>query len=224
MLQASSLEFLRELIQNNNREWFQENRKRYEAAKSEMENLIAYLIAEVGKFQDLGNVQVKDCIFRINRDIRFSKNKDPYKSHLSAGIGPGGRSSGKIDYYLHIQPDGQSFLGGGMWDPSPDQLARYRQEIDYNAHELKSLVYDESFKSYFPVVHGQVLKTVPKGYPKDHPEIELLKRKEMFFTHPYTDKEVTSKDFGANVVKGIKLLKPYCDYMNYILNHVNEDI
>jgi len=223
MLQTSTLAFLKELVQNNNREWFQENRKRYDDSKADLEKLVAYLITEVSQFQDLGNLQVKDCVFRINRDVRFSKNKDPYKSNLSAGIGPGGRSSGKIDYYLHIQPNGQSFLGGGMWDPSTEQLARYRQEIDYNAHELKVIVHDQKFREHFPEIHGSVLKTSPKGYPKDHPEIELLKRKELFFVHKYSDKDVTSKDFGNNIVKGIKLLKPYCDYMNYILNHVNEE-
>lgn len=223
MLQSATLEFLKDLVENNNREWFQENRKRYDTAKADMEVLVASLITEVSKFQDLGNLQVKDCIFRINRDIRFSKNKDPYKSNLSAGIGPGGRSAGKIDYYLHIQPNGQSFLGGGMWDPTTEQLAKYRQEVDYNADELKTIIHDEKFRAYFPEIHGSVLKTVPKGYFKDHPEIELLKRKELFFMHRFSDKDVTAKGFKDNIVEGIKLLKPYCDYMNYILNQVNEE-
>ncbi len=222
MLHASTLQFLRDLVQNNNREWFQENRKKYDTAKADLENLVGGVITEVNKFQDLGNLLVKDCIFRINRDIRFSKNKAPYKSNLSAGIGPGGRSSGKIDYYLHIQPDGQSFLGGGMWDPTTEQLANYRQEIDYNADELKAIIHESTFRDYFPEVHGAVLKTTPKGYAKDHPEIELLRRKELFFVHKFSDKDVTAKDFQQNIVNGIKLLKPYCDYMNYILNPVNE--
>jgi uncharacterized protein (TIGR02453 family) len=224
MLHASTLQFLRDLVQNNNREWFQENRKKYDTAKADLENLVGGVITEVNKFQDLGNLLVKDCIFRINRDIRFSKNKAPYKSNLSAGIGPGGRSSGKIDYYLHIQPDGQSFLGGGMWDPTTEQLANYRQEIDYNADELKAIIHESTFRDYFPEVHGAVLKTTPKGYAKDHPEIELLRRKELFFVHKFSDKDVTAKDFQQNIVNGIKLLKPYCDYMNYILAHVNEDV
>jgi uncharacterized protein (TIGR02453 family) len=223
MLQVGTLQFLKDLVQNNNREWFLENRKRYDTAKADLEQLVAYLLTEVNKFQDLGNLQVKDCIFRINRDVRFSKNKAPYKSNLSAGIGPGGRSSGKIDYYLHIQPDGQSFLGGGMWDPTTEQLAKYRQEIDYNAGELKRIIQEDTFRGYFPEIHGKVLKTTPKGYPKDHPEIDLLRRKELFFTHRFTDKDVTSKKFGENIISGIKLLKPYCDYMNYILNHTSEE-
>jgi len=216
-MEVKTLEFLRQLVENNNREWFQENRKKYDDAKADLENLVGYLIKEVGKFQDLGNLQVKECIFRINRDIRFSKNKAPYKSNLSAGIGPGGRGSGKIDYYLHIQPGNQSFLGGGMWETTPDQLARFRQEVDYNADELKKIIEDKTFRAYYPEIAGQSLKTMPKGYPKDHPEIELLKRKQLFFDHRFTDKEVTSKGFGEEVLKGIMLLKPYVDYMNYVL-------
>lgn len=223
MLQSSTLRFLTDLVQNNNREWFLENRKRYDDSKGDLEKLVGTLITEVGKFQDLGNLQVKDCIFRINRDIRFSKNKAPYKSNLSAGIGPGGRSSGRIDYYLHIQPDGNSFLGGGMWDPTAEQLGRYRQEIDYNADELKQIIYNEEFRAFFPEISGESLKTTPKGFPKDHPEIDLLRRKQLFFMHRFTDKEVTSKNFADQIVKGIFLLKPYADYMNYILYDANPE-
>lgn len=222
MLHTQTLQFLRELTQNNNQDWFQENRKKYDDAKSDVGKLVGNLIREISVFQDLGNLQVKDCMFRINRDIRFSKNKDPYKNNMGAGIGPGGKSAGKIDYYLHIQPDGASFLGGGMWSPSPEQIARYRQEVDYNVQELKNLIEDVEFRSYFPEMHGEVLKFVPKGYSKEHPEIELLKRKELYFVHGFTDKEVTSKQFEAQILKGVQLLKPYCDYMNYILSHREE--
>lgn len=216
-MDSKTLHFLSQLAENNNRDWFQANRKLYDAARADMEKLVGYLINEVGKFQDLGNLQVKDCLLRINRDIRFSKNKDPYKNNLAAGIGPGGKSSGKIDYYLHVQPGGQTFLGGGMWEVTTEQLARFRQEIDYNADELKNIIEESGFHAYFPEIHGESLKTVPKGYPKDHPEIELLKRKQLFFMHRYTDKEVASKDFGREVLKGIQLLKPFTDYMNYVL-------
>jgi uncharacterized protein (TIGR02453 family) len=214
-----TLHFLSQLAENNNRDWFQENRKLYDASKADMEQLVGYIIEQVGKFQDLGNLQVKECLLRINRDIRFSKNKAPYKNNLSAGIGPGGKTSGKIDYYLQIQPGNLSFLGGGMWETTPEQLARFRQEIDYNADELRAIIDDKEFRTFFPEIHGETLKTTPKGYPKDHPEIELLKRKQFFFVHRYTDKEVSSKDFGKLVLQAIKLLKPFTDYMNYVLYH-----
>lgn len=223
-MDSKTLHFLSQLAENNNRDWFQANRKLYDAAKADMEKLVGYLITEVGKFQDLGNVQVKDCLLRINRDIRFSKNKAPYKNNLAAGIGPGGKSSGKIDYYLQIQPGDQSFLGGGMWDVTTEQLARFRQEIDYNAAELKNIIEEDEFRSYYPEIHGESLKTTPKGYPKDHPEIELLKRKQLFFMHRYTDKEVASKDFGNDIVKGVQLLKPFTDYMNYVLYEEAEEL
>jgi uncharacterized protein (TIGR02453 family) len=216
-MESQTLHFLSLLAENNNRDWFQENRKLYDAAKADMEKLVGYLITEVGKFQDLGNLQVKECLLRINRDIRFSKNKAPYKNNLSAGIGPGGKSSGKIDYYLQIQPGDQTFLGGGMWETTSEQLARFRQEIDYNADELKHIIEEKEFKTLFPEIHGDSLKTTPKGYPKDHPEIELLKRKQLFFLHRFTDKEVASKDFGDMVVNAISVLKPFTDYMNYVL-------
>jgi uncharacterized protein (TIGR02453 family) len=216
-MDSKTLHFLKQLAENNNRDWFQQNRKDYDAAKADMERLVAYLIEEVGKFQDLGNLQVKECLLRINRDIRFSKNKAPYKNNLSAGIGPGGKSSGKIDYYLQVQPGDLTFLGGGMWETTPEQLARFRQEIDYNADELKQIISQPEFHAFFPDIEGDTLKTTPKGYPKDHPEIELLKRKQLFFLHRFTDKEVSSKDFGKQVLAGIKLLKPFTDYMNYVL-------
>ena len=104
-----------------------------------------------------------------------------------------------------------------MWETTSEQIARFRQEVDYNADELKKLIEDKTFREFYPSISGETLKTMPKGYPKDHPEIELLKRKQLFFDHHFTDKEVTSSDFGEKVVKGIALLKPFTDYMNYVL-------
>jgi uncharacterized protein (TIGR02453 family) len=211
-----TFDFLRDLNENNSREWFNSNRKRYDAAKFELEQLVDILITETAKIQQLGPTQVKDCLFRINRDIRFSKDKSPYKNFLSAAIGPGGRNSGRMDYYLHIQPDGNSFLGGGMWAPTPAQLAMYRQEIDYNAAELRSIIEQKEFRSYFPEIWGDVMKTAPKGYPKDHPDIDLLRHKQMFFMHRYTDAEVQQADFPHQVMYGIGLVKPFCDFLNFL--------
>lgn len=216
MLDVNTLRFLKDLAQNNNREWFSENRSRYEDSKTTLEGLVGNLLTEVEQFEDLGNTRVKDCIFRINRDIRFSKNKAPYKTHLAAAIGPGGRNSGRIDYYIHIQPGNESFLGGGMWEATPAQLAKFRQEIDYNAQELKRIIHDPAFRAFFPEIWGEKLKTAPKGYPRDHPEIDLLQRKQMFFMHKFADEEVTSPGFAPDIIRGIKLLKPYTDFLNYI--------
>jgi len=220
---ATTLEFLRELAENNNREWFAANRKRYESAKGEVEDLVRRLLAGVETFQHLPNTDVKDCIFRINRDIRFSKDKSPYKLNFAIAIGPGGRHSGRIDYYVHIQPGGESFLGAGMWQPTPQHLAKFRQEIDYNVDELKGIIDAPAFKAYFPEIWGETMKTAPKGYTADHPEIELLRRKQLFFMHRYSDKEVLSPGFAEEILKGIRLIKPYCDYLNYLFFEEEEE-
>jgi len=225
MLSPQTLNFLTDLSQNNNREWFQENRKRYEQAKADFTKLVEKLLGEISLIEALGNTEPKDCIFRINRDIRFAKDKRPYKKNLSAAFGPGGRHSGRIDYYLHIQPGNESFLGAGMWSPTATQLAKYRQEVDYNATELKKIIHAEDFRVYFPEIHGESIKTTPKGFSKDHPEIELLRRKELFFSHLFTDKEVLSKSLIPEIMRGVLLIKPYCDFLNYIFHdEVSEDL
>jgi len=219
----STFEFLRELVANNNRDWFAANRPRYEAAKKEFEQVVSQLLSKVAEFENLPNTEVKDCIFRINRDVRFSKDKSPYKQHFSAAIGPGGRHSGRIDFYLHIQPD-ESFLGAGMWAPTPKHLAKFRQELDFNPNELKGIIETSTFRSYFPEIWGDSLQRPPKGYAEDHPELALLKRKQLFFMHKYTDAEVMSPDFAAEVAQGCLLIKPYCDYLNYLFyDEVEED-
>ncbi|MGA0558614.1 DUF2461 domain-containing protein [Larkinella sp. VNQ87] len=215
-LTVQTLNFLRDLVDHNNREWFQANRARYETAKAEFEGFVTRLLKGIETFEHLPNTAVKDCIFRINRDIRFSKDKAPYKKNFAAAVGPGGRHSGRIDYYFHLQPDGESFLGAGMWQPTPTHLAKFRQEVDYNVDELKAIIEDPAFNAYFPEAVGESMKTTPKGYSADHPEIALLRRKELFFIHRYSDKDVLKPGFADEVVKGCRLIKPYCDYLNYL--------
>ena len=220
---AQTLDFLRDLVQNNNREWFAANRARYDAAKWEVEAFVGQLLIQMQPFEPLANTAVKDCIFRINRDIRFSKDKAPYKKNFAVAVGPGGRHSGRIDYYVHIQPGGESFLGAGMWQPTPQHLAKFRQEVDYNVDELKGIIEAPEFTAYFPEISGELMKTSPKGYSADHPEIELLRRKELFFIHRYPDKDVLKPGFVQEVVKGCQLLKPYCDYLNYLFFDEQEE-
>lgn len=210
-----TLQFLKNLDENNNREWFQANRKDYEVAKAEFEQFCQEVLNGLSEFQDdLANTKVKDCIFRINRDIRFSKDKTPYKKYFSAGFGPGGRQSGRIDFYFHVQANNQSSIGGGMWEPTPAHLASFRQEIDYNPEHLKGIIEDETFRNYYDKISGERVKLTPKGYSADHPDIELLKYKKLFFYHQYQDSEVFNKDFAKEVIKGCFILKPYLDYLN----------
>ncbi len=222
-LTAQTLDFLRDLVENNHRDWFQTNRSRYDAAKTEVCGLVERVLAGMSEFEPLANTAVKDCIFRINRDIRFSKDKAPYKSNFAFAIGPGGRHSGRIDYYVHIQPGNQSFLGAGMWQPTPANLAKFRQEIDYNVDELKGVIEAEEFRAYFPEASGEVMKTTPKGYAADHPEIDLLRRKELFFMHRYSDKEVLKANFADEIIRGCRIMKPYCDFLNYLFFDEKEE-
>lgn len=215
MLSHHSLQFLRNLEQNNNREWFHANRKDYEQSKEEFEKLSQEILTGIAQFQEnLLNTSVRSCILRINRDIRFSADKSPYKKYLAAGFGPGGKSSGKVDFYLHIQPNGESFLGGGMWAPTGSQLSSFRQEIDYSPYILKGIIEAETFSNYFNEIHGERVKKMPKGYSVEHPDIELLKYKQLFFVHKYADDEVLSKTFAKDVINGCRILKPYLDYIN----------
>ena len=215
MLTQHTLQFLKNLEESNNREWLQAHKKDYEIVKDSFEKFCQEILTGLSEFQeDLVNTKVKDCIFRINRDIRFSKDKSPYKKYLSAAFGPGGRSSGRIDFFLQIQPGNLSSLGGGMWKPTSTQLASFRQEIDYNPSHLKGIIDTPEFRSYYNNISGEKVKNMPKGYSADHPDIELLKYKQMFFYHKFTDEEVLSKDFAQEVIRGCKILKPYLDYQN----------
>jgi uncharacterized protein (TIGR02453 family) len=219
-ISIQSFEFLRDLKNNNNREWFHANKKRYDTVKANFEETIKELISSVGEFENMTGVQVKDCNYRIARDVRFSLNKDPYKTWLSASFSEGGRKSGRMDYYLHIQ-ENESFLGGGMYSPTPEQLAKLRQEIDYNAQELKQIIYNTDFVKVFGEVEGEAVKSAPKGYSKDHPEIELLRKKQLFFWHKFSNEEVCSPDFIKNVTETCRTLKPFLDFLNHVFfeNH-----
>lgn len=213
---TSLLDFLSQLRDNNQRDWFSAHRNAYETSKADWERFVGDLIAAIAKFDNIEGLRVKDCIFRINRDVRFSKDKSPYKTNFAAAIGKGGRQSPYLDYYLHIQP-GESFLGGGIYAPTSEQLAKFRQEIDYNVVEVRRVIEEPAFVRYFGAVKGSRLKTMPKGYDRNHPEIELLKMQQFFFMHPFSDAEVTSPDFLAKVVEGCRILKPLLDFLNYIL-------
>lgn len=214
MIAEPTFAFLRNLSANNNREWFTENRSQYDSARENFVDFCDGVLQEVKVFEpSFYDTQIKDCIFRINRDVRFSKDKSPYKTHLSAGFGPGGRSSGKIDYYFHLQNE-ESFIGGGMWQPTAEQLAKFRQEIDYSPDTLKEIIEAKDFKKHFPLIYGGKLKRAPKGYAEDHPDIELLRFKEMFFWKKFSNEEVKSPGFQADLLHHMKILKPYLDYLN----------
>lgn len=210
----TALDFLSDLRNHNEKAWFDENRKRYEAAKAEFEGFISHLIGEIGEFEDLGNLAAKDCTMRIFRDVRFSKDKSPYRSNMAASIAPGGRKSTRMGCYVHIEPNDQSFVGGGLYMPSSEQLARFRDAIDQDVETFKEIIVAPDFKKHFGSIQGQSLKSAPQGYTKDHPEIELLKMKQILVIRQFSDEQVVSADFPNKVVQTCKAMKPFNDYLN----------
>ncbi|WP_421764197.1 DUF2461 domain-containing protein [Ekhidna sp.] len=205
-----TLDFLSDLAKHNKKEWMDDNKKRYQQAKEQVIALVADIIQKSSAFDpSLSAVDPRKTLFRINRDIRFSKNKDPYKTNFGAAIVEGGRKTGNPGYYLHIMP-GNNFAGGGIYQPSSDLLQKVRQEIDYNGNELRAIIDDKKFKKVFSEPYGDDrLKTAPKGYPKDHENIELLQLKHYVFMKKMTDKEVTSKNFSSEVAQVYKTLHPF---------------
>jgi uncharacterized protein (TIGR02453 family) len=215
MVAKSTFDFLKSLKKNNNKEWFDRNKDKYLAAKEDIENLVATLIKAFSKFdKKLAGLQPKDCTFRIYRDVRFSKDKRPYKTNMGASINPGGKKMEEAGFYLHIEP-GQCLLAGGRWMPSADHLKMIRQEIDYNGKNLKKILNGKDFKKYYGDLDTEYkLSRPPKGYDKDHPDIELLKLNSYIAWHDFKDAEVLSKKFIAEAAKGAKIMKPFLDFLN----------
>jgi len=215
MIQATTIKFLKDLKKNNNRPWFEEHRKQYENAKADLLLLVEQLIAAIGTFdKPIGNLEAKNCTFRINRDVRFSKNKDPYKSNIAAYFNKDGKKGIGAGYYLHIEP-GKSFAAGGIWMPEPAVLAGIRQEIDYSFKEWKSIITDKSFKKNFAEgIQGEMLTRPPKGYDENNPAIEFIKKKSFIVSRAFTDAEVQSKNFVKDVAGTFKVMKPMIDFLN----------
>lgn len=209
------LNFLTDLAQNNNRDWMHANKKIYQQAKADFEALTVELIDEVAAFDPaIEGLTAKDCVFRLNRDIRFSKDKSPYKLNFGASIAKGGRRSHWAGYYVQIQPGGESFMAGGSYMPASENLAKIRQEIDYNVDELRKLLAADSFQKHFGELMGIQVKTSPKGYKKDNPNIDLLRYKSFTMWHKITDKQVLAKNYKKHVVEVLQAMKPINDFLN----------
>jgi uncharacterized protein (TIGR02453 family) len=213
---APVLAFLRKLEKNNNRPWFEDHRADYEEALARFEDFVAALISEISRFDDLGSVAPGDCLFRIYRDVRFSKDKSPYKTAMGASIGPGGRKSMGFPYYLHVQPGDHSMLAGGWHMPSPAQFASWRAAIDRDSSRIKKIVGRKEFAAAFGQLAGERFARVPRGYAADHPAHELLRLKEMAVMHTLTDKDVLSSSVVRESVSVYKTMKPFLDYLQSI--------
>ena len=191
------------------------HRDDYQAARASFIELITYLLRGL-ETEDEGmrGLGPKKCIFRINRDIRFSKDKSPYKINFGAALAEGGRNSGNAAYYLHLQPNDESFIGGGLYQPPKEMLAKVRQEIDYNASELRTLVSAPDFRETFGEIQGDSLKRAPKGYDPDHPNIALLKLKDYIVLRKLTDQEVADEQFPEQALAIFKTMIPFVHYLN----------
>jgi uncharacterized protein (TIGR02453 family) len=219
MIEKHTLDFLSRLKKNNNRDWFEKNKEKYLVAKDNVSEMIDALLKDICTFDKrYTGLTSKDCLFRIYRDVRFSKDKKPYKSNMGASITIGGKKSPKAGYYIHFEP-GQSFLAGGVWQPEADVLKKIRQEIDYNGKQFHKIIGNKDFKKYFGELDKSYqLKTTPKGYDKDHPDIELLRLNSFIVWHQFNDKNVLSKNFVKEIGKGAKIMKPFLDFLNQAMD------
>ena len=221
MLQKETLAFLKALSKNNHKPWFDENRKKYETAKADFVALIDRLILEISTFDpSVSHLAGKACIFRINRDVRFSKNKAPYKTNLAASICSQGRQANFPGYYFHCEP-GKSFLAGGFYMPLPEDLKKIRQELDYNFDDWKTILKEKSFKTNFPggVEGTQSLARPPKSYDENNPAITFLKMKGFIVSKAIDDAELIDKGLVKKTVQSFKAMKPMIDFLKQGLDN-----
>lgn len=209
------IQYLQLLESNNDRDWFNANRDLYEQAREQFELTATSIIAGISSFDNsIGLVPAKECMFRIYRDVRFSKNKLPYKNNMGASIKPGGRKSGRAGYYIHIEP-GRSFVGGGIYMPEPETLKKIRQEIYFNADEFKKIIQHADFKRLLGQISTEdMLKRPPKDFPSDFADISLLKYKSYVVSHTLTDEEVGSENLATGAIDVFKAMKPFIDFLN----------
>lgn len=206
------LEFFKKLEKNNNREWFNENKKEFKAIESEVKKTYSTLFNMLKSHDEVDQFKM----FRIYRDVRFSKNKLPYKTHFG---GTFNRKKPQLrgGYYLHVAPNNESFIATGFWEPNANDLQRIRKEFEMDATEMRAILKDKSFKAIWGELVGDELKTAPRDFDKDHPAIDLIKKKQYIFVRKYTDKEVLSDHFLEEVNNAFKAIRPYFNYMSDVL-------
>ena len=211
----TTLHFLKKLKINNNREWFDSNKSEYLASKEIFEEFVSELIKGINKFDKKVSLDLKpkDCTFRIYKDVRFSKDKTPYKNNMSASINPGGKKSNIPGYYFHLEPEA-CFLAGGVYMPMPDVLKAIRQEIDYNPLPLINVLKSASFKKEFNGLDEEdKLKNPPKGFNKDHAHSEILKNKHFIVSRKFENKVILKKEGLSKTLDSFKAMYPFLDYL-----------
>jgi uncharacterized protein (TIGR02453 family) len=215
VIRKESIDFLRKLSKNNNRDWFNKHKDLYTEAHG---NIVAFadaLIGEMNKHDNIETASGRQSLMRIYKDVRFSKEKTPYNTHWSGAMK---RATKKLrgGYYFHIEP-GHSFVAGGFWGPEPSDLKRIRQDIDFNYKDWQKMLKNKALVSTFGQMRGAQVASAPRGYAKDHPAIDLLRYKQFIFRHDFTDEEVYSPDFAQRMSKVYKNLRAFLDFMSEVL-------
>jgi uncharacterized protein (TIGR02453 family) len=217
MFSPEIFRFLNELSENNNRDWFHENKPVYQACRENFAHGIELVIHEIALFdKSIVGLEPKHCVFRINRDIRFSNDKSPYKTNFGAFLAPGGRNNGSAGYYLHIEP-GNSFLAGGIYMPPSPVLKKIRQEIYGNYEEFLAIVQNSEFIKHFRGIDAEKLKTKPRDFPDDFVGIEYLRFKHYTVLKPYKGDEFIKEDFFEEIKKVFSAMYPLNRFLNYAI-------
>jgi uncharacterized protein (TIGR02453 family) len=215
-IKKSSLDFMTSLNYNNNRDWFIKNKQAYLDAKENFESIIQEIINRITQFDPiLKGLEVKNCVYRINRDIRFSNDKSPYKTHFGAFIVRGGKKNADkfAGYYIHVEP-GKSIIAGGAYVPPKPWLSAIREKIDSEPETLLKIINSKDFKKYFGTVDGEKLKKAPKGYPSDHPNIDLLRLKSFLVVNEVNDALVLSDRYLNHTINVLQVMKPFNDFLS----------
>ncbi|MEI8224904.1 MAG: DUF2461 domain-containing protein [Bacteroidota bacterium] len=215
-IKKSTFEFLNILKNNNNRDWFIKNRSLYTNARDNFESFVQEIINKIIDFEPImKGLEVKSCVYRINRDIRFSNDKSPYKTHFGAFIVRGGKKNGDkfAGYYIHMEP-GKSIIAGGAYMPPTPWLSAIREKIDEEPERLIKIINNKDFIKYFGKIDGEKLKKAPKGYHTDHPNIDLLRFKNYLVVNEVTDEFVLSEKYFSHIMNVIKAMKPFNDFLN----------
>ncbi len=220
-IQKSTFQFLEELKKNNTRDWFTENKPRYVEAHQNIISFMDTLITEMKKVDNIENESGKKAMFRIYRDVRFAKDKSPYKTHFAASLKRATRWL-RGGYYIHFEPK-NTFIAAGFWQPDKDDIKLIRDELSHDANPFRKIINDPDFKINWGEMEGETVKTAPRGYSKDDPNIDLIRHKGYTFSKQFTEEKVFSEDFVFELTKSFLAIRPFFDYMSEVLTRHFQD-
>ncbi len=211
VIKKEAFAFLMTLAANNNRDWFNDHKDQYKLLEAEVKGFYQQLMEQMRRHDDIERLKM----FRIYRDVRFSKDKTPFKTHFAGSFSRAGNRL-RGGYYVRLKP-GETFIATGFWDPNKEDLFRIRKELEMDATVFRKVIEEPSFRKTWGSISGEELKTAPKGFEKDHPDIELIRKKQFIFVRNFTDAEVFNPDFQNEINDSFKRIRPYFDLMSDIL-------